>query len=166
MMDMIETEAPVFAEEALASIRQEMLPLIERHYETRSGYKGQLPLHVNWPFYDRCAERGTLHIVTIRLRGELIGYFPFFLGESPHYTVPTASTDVYFLAEQHRGCGWGRLLFQAARECAIRHCKGNPKVIWLVTENPLNPLSAEMKRELDLKLKERVYFAILEPGDG
>lgn len=167
-MDAIEVMVPVFAEETLEAVRAdpEIGPMLERHYRTRSGYRDHLPLRVNWAFYERCAATGRLHLVTGRLDGKLIAYFPFFLGESPHYTVPTASADVYFLAEEHRGKGWGALLFRAARECAMRHCRGHAKIIWLVTENPVNPISAGLKREFGLHLKERVYFAILELGDG
>lgn len=87
-----------------------LLPL---HYDEIALDKDSIPLDKDHAVYQRLADSGELHIVTVRCNGLVVGYHASFVHPHFHYkSTLIANTDVYFLLKEHRNSRIGMQLFQ------------------------------------------------------
>lgn len=76
--------------------------LLERHWREIAYYE-DIPLDVDWNFYQEADKRGLLRIFTVRDGEELVGYAVYLVRHAPHYKSSLqAVQDVIFLAPEYR----------------------------------------------------------------
>jgi hypothetical protein len=93
------------AQERLSEIRHEAMPLLLRHWGEIALNQATTPLDPDWEAYRRLEDAGVLHVTTLRVDGELIGYVSFLVAPNLHYrTVVVATDDVFFLLPE--GLSW------------------------------------------------------------
>jgi GNAT superfamily N-acetyltransferase len=103
-----------FAVESFSDIRDEIMPLWQRHYDEIAEDQERVPLDPDWDKYDRLAVMGALQIVTARTVGQLVGYAFVVVDTHLHYrTTLFAVFDLYYVAPEHRGGRTALRLFQA-----------------------------------------------------
>ena len=79
---------------------QELAPL---HWEEVATNKEEIKLNLHLAAYDELEQMGQLHIVTMRLDGQLVGYHGSIVRPHLHYAQSlTAYTDVYFIRKDLR----------------------------------------------------------------
>ena len=88
--------------EDYAAVRDEIVPLLERHYRELATFQ-DIPLKPNWPVYARLAKAGYLAIFTARSEGVMVGYVVYLVITSMHYSILQAQQDILWLAPQYRG---------------------------------------------------------------
>lgn len=104
-----------YQEEKLKDCLWEMVPLFEKHYEEIALHKDKIDLNPDYESYLKAEELGTMHTVTARDDGELIGYFVSIVSPSMHYRDHLfAVNDVLFIDEKYRGRMAGVKLFKKA----------------------------------------------------
>jgi hypothetical protein len=94
-------------EELNEDLAQELMPLIQAHYQEISFDKS-IQLAPDWEFYYTCKDSGMLKIYTARAADTktLVGYAVFFLRRHPHYRQSIqADQDVLFIDKSKRGFG-------------------------------------------------------------
>lgn len=107
--------------EAFAPFLAEVRPLLSKHYEELSLHKGRFPLNPQYDEYLRRDGMGMVLCVTLRSAGELVGYFVGFVAPGLHYAdCLTLTTDIFWLAPEHRGRRGGVKLFRAVEAEAKR----------------------------------------------
>lgn len=92
-----------FQQESYASCIEEMMPLVERHYDELSRDK-DIPLDPRHDRYKQLDENELIKLYTLRESGELIGYAIFLIGHNLHYQSSyQAVQDVIFIVPERRG---------------------------------------------------------------
>lgn len=92
-----------FVRETLSAVKEEIQPLLEKHWKEIALYPDIL-LNPDWERYAGVEEHGALRIYTIRNDGTLVGYAVFFVLPSPHYKDSLqAGEDILFLDASLRG---------------------------------------------------------------
>lgn len=100
--------------EAFAAIRQEILPLLHRHWQEIALDQNRVKLDPDWQRYERMDDAGQLSIVTMRAAGELVGYCVMMISPELHYrSTLGARMDIFWLAPEMRGRMGGVKLFRA-----------------------------------------------------
>lgn len=90
---------------------QELMPLLPLHWEELALNKDKVPLDPQYEEYYRRDAQGQLLIVTLRQRGQLIGYFIGFIAPGLHYkTCLTYTMDIFYVHPLHRGNGGGKMM--------------------------------------------------------
>jgi GNAT superfamily N-acetyltransferase len=114
-------------EESFADVWPELEPCLDAHWREIAQDQDKMPLDVDVEAYKVLGEQGRLSVVTLRVTGELVGYFAAFIHHHLHYRQTLcAHVDVYYLKPAYRGQGYGRFLFQVA-EAALQ-ARGVQKV--------------------------------------
>lgn len=107
--------------EEFAPFLAEVKPLLARHYEELSLHKSRYPLNPQYDEYLRRDALGMVMCVTLRARGELVGYFVGFVAPGLHYKdCLTLTMDIFWLAPEHRGNMGGVRLFRTVEREAKR----------------------------------------------
>lgn len=89
--------------ETLADVRQDILPLIDRHYEEIAQFKDLQKLDPDWDSYAALARGGNLWVLTVRDDGRLVGYMVMVIARARHYkTLLMASEDIHYLLPEYR----------------------------------------------------------------
>lgn len=103
-------------------LREEMLPLLVRHWREVALNHADVPLDIDEARYAELDESGALHIVTARRGGQLIGYHVAIVSPHLHYASTLHGiTDVYWIAPEHRVGRTALRLFQTVeRELKAR----------------------------------------------
>ena len=84
-------------------IKDEVQPLLQRHWEEVALNREEIPLAVDFDSYDALADMGVLHILVARKDGVMIGYYWAIVRTHLHYaTTLFAFTDILFIEKQHR----------------------------------------------------------------
>lgn len=111
--------------EPFTAMRQELQPMLPRHYEELALDKWSVPLDPDWPKYERMDAAGMLSIVTLRAQGRLAGYCFMVVDTELHYrTTLSAKMDVFWIAPEYRGRMGGVRLFRAVEdELRRRGCR-------------------------------------------
>jgi hypothetical protein len=92
------------AVEPWAVVQQEIEPLWRMHYDEIAEDHERVPLDPDWDKYRSLAQSGTLHIVTARRAGELVGYAFTIVSTHLHYRTTLFSfSDLYYLRPDCRG---------------------------------------------------------------
>lgn len=102
----------VFAVESVSAIRQECLPLIDRHYDEIAQFKQVQKLDPDWDAYARLEVAGKSWVMTARASGVLVGYIVMLISTGLHYRkLVQAAEDIhYILPEYRRGLTGYRML--------------------------------------------------------
>ncbi len=99
--------------ESWKEFSREAKELFVAHWEEVALNKEQIPLDVDYSSYELNDAQGSLHIVTVRKDGTLIGYHASIIKPHLHYVSSlTAYTDVYFLTPENRTGRTGIKLFK------------------------------------------------------
>lgn len=102
-----------YAVEHWLDIKDEMLPILERHWREIALNHEDVPLDIDHERYDAMDEAGHLHIVTVRREGALIGYHVAIISGHLHYASTLHGiTDVFYVAPEYRQGFTGIRLFQ------------------------------------------------------
>ena len=110
------------AHECLASVKEDIKPLIEKHWELVALNQGAIKLNPDWEQYAKLDAAGILRVFTARESGELVGYCVLVVSRSMHYKDHIfANNDVTFVLPDHRAGATGYQLLKYAQE----HCAEN-----------------------------------------
>ena len=105
----------VFARESLASVKPEMLTLLDDHWREVELNQDKIKLSPHWEAYAHLDSIGALHIYTARTDGELAGYLVFFVSQAIHHVEHLlAMGDVIYIRPESRACFYGLKLIQYA----------------------------------------------------
>lgn len=101
---------------------EELKGILGTHYEELALNKDKVPLSPQWGIYAAREANGELVYVTLRERGELIGYIISFVAPGLHYsTCLTAHMDILFVRPDRRDASAkGVLLMIDALEKELR----------------------------------------------
>jgi GNAT superfamily N-acetyltransferase len=107
--------------ESFADRLSELMPILPLHWEELALDKDKVPLDPQYDVYIERERRGELLFMTMRHRGELVGYFIGFVAPGLHYkTCLTLTMDIFYVVPEHRGKRGGVALFSAVKEEAKR----------------------------------------------
>lgn len=111
--------------ESLTAMLPELQPVFPEHYRELALNQEHVPLDPQYDEYLRRDAAGMVMLVTLRDRGELVGYFVGFVAPGLHYkTCLTLTMDIFYVRQDHRGNGGGFTLFQAVeKEAKRRGCQ-------------------------------------------
>ena len=142
--DPVPRPAVIYHQETWSALLPEMMPLWRDHYGEVALDKDIVPLSPDLVRYAGLEAEGKLHVVSVRLDSELIGYLVAVVTTHLHYSTTLFATfDLFYLKPEHR-IGWrGVSLFRAAERSLSRRgvviIQGNTKVhISPVTGRTLN----------------------------
>lgn len=100
--------------ESLTERLEEMKPLFPLHWEELALNKDKVPLDPQYDEYLRRDANGQVVFLTLRDKGELVGYFVGFVAPGLHYsTCLTCHMDILYLRPDKRGALGGRILMDA-----------------------------------------------------
>lgn len=147
----------IYAVERWRDLRAEMLPLLVRHWREVALNHADVPLDIDEAGYKRLDEAGSLHIVTVRRHGLLIGYHVAIVSAHLHYASTLHGiTDVYWIAPECRHGVTAMRLFQAVERELKR--LGVKK---LFTATKLHLDQGPLFERLGYKPVERLYAKII-----
>lgn len=107
-----------FQQEFLCQVKDECIPLIERHWEEIAINKDRIKLNPDWEVYEKLEELGVLTIFTARHFGKLVGYFVVIVQSNIHYKDHVfASNDIIYLHPDYRKGMTGVKLIKFAEKC-------------------------------------------------
>lgn len=85
------------------------------HYKEVAMYQDKIPLNPDYGKYYALEEVGILHIITVRDKEKLIGYFLSVITPNLHYSKNLfAVNDILYLDEDYRHLGVGQKMFNFA----------------------------------------------------
>jgi GNAT superfamily N-acetyltransferase len=88
-------------------------PLLPIHYKELALDQDKVPLSPQFDKYIAAEKRGELIFITLRNKGEIVGYFIGFISYGLHYsTCLTCQMDIFYVLPEHRGGGAGFELFK------------------------------------------------------
>lgn len=132
--------------------------LLVRHWEEISHFP-DIPVEVNWPFYEQAEQMDKIRTFTVRVDGELVGYSVHMVNLNPHYMSSfQAVQDVLWLAPEHRRGLLGYRLIKYADEqlaaegvqCSYHHQKiAHPALGRLLEKMGYQPVEVIWVKRLD-----------------
>jgi len=133
-----------FKIEPVLECKQEMLTLLEEHYEELTFNKEVVKLNPNWAEYNRRESVNKFVFIAARDDGVLIGYSAWFLDYHIHYAdLKVAANDVIFLKKEYRLGMTGIKLIKYS-ENAMKKLEAN-KITWHIKEtNDFRPILHRM----------------------
>lgn len=105
--------------DSVQDIQLEVEDVLESAWEETVDHKELLSYennNVDWEFYKDMEDSGTLHVITMRDSGKLIGYNFLMIIDHPHYKVLHALSDMMWINETYRGQGLGKSLIQYSED--------------------------------------------------
>lgn len=93
-------------------------PALAAEYAAESAIDGLPPPAAKMETYRQLERAGMLHAFSARLDDALIGFITVLAPILPHYGVPVAVSESFFVAKTHRGTGAGLRLLRAAEDKA------------------------------------------------
>lgn len=102
-----------FARESIATVIDEIGPLLLAHWEEIAQYP-DIPLNPDFDFYKASEMHGQLRIYTARHERELVGYAIYIVAPALHYSKSLqAKQDILFLkaSYRHGRAGWRLIEF-------------------------------------------------------
>ncbi len=107
--------------EPLAERLDELKALFPAHWEELALDRDKVPLDPQYDEYLRRDALGMVLLVTLRRKGELVGYYVGFIAPGMHYqTCLTLTMDIYWTHPDIRGGTAGIRLFRAVEKEAKR----------------------------------------------
>lgn len=149
--------ATAFTVERWRNIRAEMLPILVAHWREIALNHADVPLDIDEKRYADLDESGSLHIVTARKDGALIGYHVAIVSAHLHYASTLHGfTDVYFIGPEYRAGRTGLRLFQAVeRELRARGVRK------LMTGTKVHLDQGRLFEHLGYSFTERLFTKII-----
>lgn len=148
------------AVEPFMSQREELLPLLPKHWEELAIYKDRMPLDPMWEVYDAHEQSGVLIYVALRKAGALIGYFIGMITPGLHYRrTLTCKMDIAYVLPEHRGKA-GRVLFDAVKA----ELKRRGVALWWVGSKDHHPIEGFFE-SLGFERQETYFAMWLGEGD-
>ena len=89
-------------------------PALAAEYAAESAIDGLPPPSAKMETYRRLESAGMLHAFAAHSDGTLVGFITVLAPVLPHYGVPVAVSESFFVAKAHRGSGAGLKLLRAA----------------------------------------------------
>jgi GNAT superfamily N-acetyltransferase len=99
-------------------------PALIEEYARESALKDLPPPRVKIESYRAFEWSGALHVFVAAKGGQLVGFITVLAPVLPHYSVPIAVSESFFVAAAHRTGGFGLRLLAAAEEQAA--CSARP----------------------------------------
>lgn len=147
------THKIVFDEEKLSDIRDEIYPLLEKHWLEIGLYNDRVILDPDWDRYDTAESAGMLKTITARDKGKLIGYYIAIVAPALHYQGSLyAVNDVVYLDGDYRNSKVGFKMFQYAEE-VFKRMGCHVMTVHMKTQLPFDSLC----EGLDMDYAERLY---------
>jgi len=104
-----------YRREKISDIKEELLPLLEKHWREIALDQDTVKLEPDWATYDMLDASGVICLITARHYGELVGYVAYLVVPSLHYkSLRVAENDLYWLDPVFRKGMAGVNLFRAA----------------------------------------------------
>lgn len=146
-----------FQRESLASVRNEIVPLLERHWEEIAVNRDKIKLNPDWEIYEVLEAAGSLGIYTARSGKKLVGYFVVIAEKHIHYKDHIfAANDIIYLAPEYRkGMVGVRLIKYAEHDL-----KRLGVSVLTINTKVHKPFDSLLER-IGFSLKERVYAKYL-----
>lgn len=98
-------EGPVitYQVEAWSAVLPELEACWKAHYEEIAQDQDTMPLDVDYAAYAVLEQAGILHVSTVRVDGELVGYYITFVRPHIHYrSILCGYVDVYYVKPVYR----------------------------------------------------------------
>jgi GNAT superfamily N-acetyltransferase len=141
------------AHECLANVKEDIKPLLEKHWEMVALNQGIIKLNPNWKEYARLDAAGILRIFTARSDGNLVGYCVLIVNQSVHYQDHKfASNDVVFVLPEYRSGATGYKLIKYAED----HCKADGVSLMMINTKVHLPFD-QLMIGMGFDLIERIY---------
>lgn len=141
------------AHECLANVKEEIKPLLKKHWQMVALNKGTIKLNPNWEEYARLDASGVLRVFTARADGKLVGYCVLVVSTSMHYSDHVfANNDVTFVLPEYREGATGYHLIKYAEE----HCRENNVSLLNINTKVHIPFDSLLTR-MGFDLIERIY---------
>ena len=141
------------AHECLASVKEDIKPLLAKHWLETEPNQNTIALDPDWEQYAVLDQCNILRVFTARDKGDLVGYCVVLIAKSIHHKSHTfASTDVIYIKPEYRKSKTGSDLIHYAE----KHCKESGVSLMTLnmkTEFPFDNLMLRM----GFNLLERVY---------
>lgn len=104
-----------YAVESWTDIMEELKPFAPLHWAELAVTQDEVPLDLDWDKFCKLDADGTLHTVTVRDSGKLIGYHVTLVGTHLHYkSTIHGMVDLYFVLPEYRKQRVGLHLFKFA----------------------------------------------------
>ncbi len=115
----------VFATERFQDFQPELALLVPDHWREIALNHNEIPLDPDWDRYNVLSDSGSLHCVTLRDEGILVGYHLAIITGMLHYkTTLNGITDVYYIKPDYRkGFTAVRMFRYVEAELRKRGCK-------------------------------------------
>ena len=141
------------AHECLANVKEDIVPLLDKHWAETEPNQDTIPLDPDWNEYALLDQMGILRIFTARQDRGLIGYCVVMMSKSIHHKDHLfASTDVIYVKPEFRKSTTGAELIKFAEA----HCKENGASLMTLNMKVDFPFDGLMQR-MGFNLLERVY---------
>ena len=111
---------------------------------------------VNVGAYTQLEAAGLLFALGAFADGSLVGALILLVAELPHYGIPVATTESFFVSSDHRKSGAGLALLRMAERVA---CEAGAK--GLLVSAPIHGRLAEVLERSDYQESNRVFFRSL-----
>lgn len=146
-----------FGHENLTNVKDEILPLLDDHWEEIALNKDVIKLNPDCEAYAAYDSINALRVYTARDEGKLVGYFVVLVTRSLHYKDHLfAINDIIFLKKEVRLGMTGVKLIKYAVKCLEE--EGVSKI--MINTKIHQPFDAVLER-LNFKCIERVYSKCL-----
>ena len=108
----------IYQQESLVTVKADIIPLLEKHWEEVAINKEKIKLNPDWDAYANLEDAGVLKIFTARNEDKLIGYFVVFVKSHIHYKDHLfCYNDVIFVDEEYRKGFTSPRLIKFAEKC-------------------------------------------------
>ena len=84
-----------------------------------SAAEGMPEIDLQEDVYIRLERAGTMATLAAYVGGEMVGFISILVSVIPHYGVPVAASESFFVAPEHRSTGAGMLLLKRAEGLAM-----------------------------------------------
>ena len=150
-----------YQQEFLDQVENDILVLIDLHYEEIALNQDNIKLNPDWDAYRSFEDQGKLKIFTARDNGTLVGYFVVVVGVNMHYKDHIfACNDIIYLHKDYRKGFAGIKLINFAKKCLT----DDGVSVLTINTKVHQPFDRVLER-LGFKLIERVYSSYLQ-GDS
>ena len=141
------------AHESLGSVKEDIKPLLEKHWLETEPNQNTIALDPDWEQYAVLDQANILRVFTARDNDNLVGYCVVLIAKSIHHKSHTfASTDVIYIKPEYRQSKTGSDLIQYAE----KHCRENGVSLMTLNMKIEFPFDNLMLR-MGFNLLERVY---------
>lgn len=143
----------IIQHESLTSVKEDLKPLLQKHWEMVALNQGKIKLNPDWKEYARLDAAGILRIFTAREDDKLVGYCVLLVSQSIHYKDHKfASNDVVFVLPEYRSGATGYKLIKYAED----HCKTDDVSLMMINTKVHIPFDSLMIG-MGFDLIERIY---------